>query len=217
MTPEPLGPAARALLDAARQGLSPDAPTVARIRTRVDASVAASAGSAITLKLGLLALAVAVVTGAVLYARHDRALAADPVPASEPAFTRESVVPALATAREVMPAQLDVRIATAAPSAPPIHRSPPHPAAHADLRREVELIDQAMAALRAGDTAAALAAVHTHAIETAGAGQLAEDAAAIEVEALCRAHADTAGAKLAGFDTRWPDSAQRSRLATFCH
>ncbi|HWU87301.1 MAG TPA: hypothetical protein VN253_08500, partial [Kofleriaceae bacterium] len=86
----------------------------------------------------------------------------------------------------------------------------------ADLAREVELVDRAMAALHRGDPSGALAAVHAHGVETAGAGQLAEDAAAIEIEALCRLHDPSVGAKLAAFDARWPESAQRARLPTRC-
>ena len=85
-----------------------------------------------------------------------------------------------------------------------------------DLAREVELLDTAMAALRGGDAAAALLAVQRHAAETAGRGQLAEDAAAIEIEALCRLHDPTTSAKLEAFDARFPRSAQRSRLTSVC-
>jgi hypothetical protein len=73
-----------------------------------------------------------------------------------------------------------------------------------------------MAALRGGQPSAALAAVRLHATETAGAGQLAEDAAAIEIEALCRMHDASVATRLAAFDARWPQSAQRSRLTTRC-
>ena len=55
-----------------------------------------------------------------------------------------------------------------------------------------------------------------HAAETRGSGQLAEDAAAIEVEALCRLHDPSVSAKLDAFDARFPRSAQRSRLTTEC-
>jgi hypothetical protein len=73
-----------------------------------------------------------------------------------------------------------------------------------------------MAAMRRGDPRAALVAVRTHATETAGTGQLAEDAAAIEVEALCKLGDASVTARLAAFDKRWPSSAQRSRLTTKC-
>jgi hypothetical protein len=74
-----------------------------------------------------------------------------------------------------------------------------------------------MDALQRGDFSAALAAVREHAVETARHGQLAEDAAAIEIEALCRrGDRALARAKRVAFDRRWPRSAQRARLATAC-
>jgi len=84
------------------------------------------------------------------------------------------------------------------------------------LAREVELLDRAMAALGHGDPTSALDEVRLHARETGGTGQLAEDAAAIEIEALCHLHAPSATQALARFDTRFPRSAQRSRLAGVC-
>ncbi len=98
--------------------------------------------------------------------------------------------------------------------------APTRPVAHveahrADLAREVALVDRAMAALRRGDPRGALAAVRMHAAETAGGGQLAEDAAAIEIEALCAARLPVT-AKVATFDARWPRSSQRHRLTTAC-
>ncbi len=233
-----LGSDARALLDAAREGLSPDAAAIGRVRAKVDSSLAAT-GGAIATKLGLLAMVVAVATGALIYGAHDREVAPARLTAIEPGFTRESILPAPATVRESLPPTTrttrtviamppDV-VSTSAPVADPAVHGGPHPAHPArtaysphqartiDLGREVALIDQAMAAMRAGDPAKALAAVQVHAAETGGAGQLAEDAAAIEVEALCRLHDESVAAKLAAFDARWADSAQRSRLSTSCH
>ncbi len=224
-----LGSDARALLDAARQGLSPDAAAIGRVRAKVDSSLAAT-GAAIATKLGLLAVVVAVATGALIYGAHDREVAPARITAIEPGFTRESILPAPATARESLPPPATVTtLATrasavgVAPAAhPTVHghvpMAPTAPRVHTiDLGREVFLIDQAMAAMRAGDPAKALTAVRVHSAETGGAGQLAEDAAAIEVEALCRLHDESVAAKLAAFDARWPDSAQRSRLSTSCH
>ena len=91
---------------------------------------------------------------------------------------------------------------------------PPPP--RADLAREVELADLATAALRRGELAVALAAVATHARETGGAGQLAEDVAAIEIEVLCRGGDARAPRRLTAFDARWPRSAQRARLTQAC-
>jgi hypothetical protein len=86
----------------------------------------------------------------------------------------------------------------------------------ATLAREVELVDRAMTALRAGQPDHALAAIAVFERETAGHGQLAEDAAAIDIEARCRLHDADLGARLAAFDARWPHSAQRPRLTAAC-
>jgi hypothetical protein len=217
-----LGSASRALLDAARDGLSPDTAAIARVRAGVGASVGGAVAGSLAAKLGLLGLAVVIATGAALYLRRARdvssiapaAIVDEPRLVREPAPTRVVAREELPEAsEEAMPPMIVSR--EAAVSLP--RDGARRPARRADLRREVELIDQAMAAMHRGDPAAALAAVHTHATETANAGQLAEDAAAIEVEALCRLHDSTVGAKLAAFDVRWPESAQRSRLTTSCH
>ena len=101
-------------------------------------------------------------------------------------------------------------VRSAKPARAPASVAPP---AEADLAREVELIDQAMVALRQGKPGDALAAIRKHAVETRGHGQLAEDAAAIEIEASCRLHDPKVAAKLAAFDERYPTSVQRSRLS----
>jgi hypothetical protein len=126
---------------------------------------------------------------------------------SRPAAAAKPAAP-VSTPREAAPpaGQASAPAAAAPPPSPP----------RADLAREVTLVDQAMAALRRGDAAAALAAVGVHAAETGGAGQLAEDAAAIEIEALCRLRAPSVAQKLAAFDAKWPESAQRSRLTSRC-
>lgn len=121
------------------------------------------------------------------------------------------------------------RAPLAAPAIRPIARDPrgastPRPATQdaaqppvgVTLAREVELVDRAMVALTAGDPAGALAAVRLHARETAGRGQLAEDATAIQIEALCTQRSPVAARELARFDARWPSSAQRARLTRVC-
>jgi uncharacterized protein (DUF2141 family) len=70
--------------------------------------------------------------------------------------------------------------------------------------------------LRRGALADALEAVRIYEDETAGDGQLAQDAAAIRVEALCQSRDADASAALTTFTTRWPRSAQRPRLFTVC-
>jgi len=211
---EDLGSASRALLDAAREGLTPDVAAVARVRAKVGASVGAgTVAGTLAGKLGVLAVVAAVAIGAALYSRRDRDVASERIASFEPQPAARAT-PVLQTAHEQAPEAPETAMPPMIVSrvAPP----PPRLPRRTDLGREVELIDQAMAAMRRGDPAAALAAIHTHAAETAGSGQLAEDAAAIEIEAACRLH-DPVDAKLAAFDARWPESAQRSRLTHSCH
>ncbi len=83
------------------------------------------------------------------------------------------------------------------------------------LAREVVLVDDATAALDRGQPSNALAALAIYARETSGRGQLAEDAAAIELEATCMLH-QPYDDKLADFDRRWPGSSERARVARQC-
>ncbi|MEO6772843.1 MAG: hypothetical protein ABI467_07455 [Kofleriaceae bacterium] len=83
------------------------------------------------------------------------------------------------------------------------------------LAREVELVDTAMSSLRADDPANALTTLMVYDRETAGHGQLAEDAAALEIQARCRNHMPVSD-QLGEFDERWPQSVQRARLSTGC-
>jgi len=72
-----------------------------------------------------------------------------------------------------------------------------------------------MVALRSNDPTTALRSLATFERETLGHAQLAEDAAAIELEARCALREDVT-AKLAAFDTSWPSSAQRARIRAAC-
>jgi hypothetical protein len=85
----------------------------------------------------------------------------------------------------------------------------------ASLAREVELIDLAMVSLRKRAPHAALEAIKAYHRVTHGRGQMAEDAAAIEIEARCNMDLD-ATALIARFDLKWPESAQRERIQTAC-
>ena len=237
-----MSPEARALLEAAREGLSPSPAAIHRIRAKVGASAAAAGagGTALALKLGLLSVVAVVAIGAGVYATRRGPepvvprleLAAAPAPEPARLAVHEGAPPpALVVAPEAVspavPASPAVVVASehhdhAAIAHPPIAattdgNAAPRPTRSAvDLAREVELVDTAMTALKGGDPRAALAAVHQHASETRGQGQLAEDAAAIEVEALCRLHDPSTNAKLEAFDARFPKSAQRSRLSNRC-
>lgn len=248
-----LGPQARALLDAAREGLSPDAAAVQRVRAQISvATGGAVAGTALGVKLGVVVLVGAIAAGVGFLAIRGSGPAAPPrepavVPAPRPP---PAPAPHGIAAPEVRASGPDDELITIeAPAAPPParpvrpvlrgergvtgHRAPPAsaPAAQGaeparppstgsrvaiDLAREVELVDRAMLALRRGDARAALEAVRRHTVETGGRGQLAEDAAAIEIEALCRLRDPTTRARLDAFDARFPRSAQRSRLTASC-
>ena len=237
MTGEGLSPAARALLDSARDGMGPDAAAIARMKAKVVSTAGATATTALAFKLGIIAVVATLAAGAAIYGNRTRAEAP---PRIELTATRESTAPVAqiradstraAPVAPAAPAALpDAPIEMApdhvmsvkpnpahAASAPdPTTRAPAAPRPRADLAREVELLDLAMVALRRGDTTSALATIHSHASETRGAGQLAEDAAAIEIEALCRRHDPSVVAKLEAFDARFPRSAQRSRLSATC-
>ncbi|MEJ7599349.1 MAG: hypothetical protein WKG01_15690 [Kofleriaceae bacterium] len=229
-----LGPDSRALLDAAREGLSPDAAAIARVRSKVGLAVGAgaagtAAGLTLAGKLGILAVVAAIATGGYLEATRDpdpapRATVATspaverpaaPTRAVEPpARAREAPAPSLAPAKPVVKPR--AKSTTDVARAPARIEPKPIKLPNIDLAREVELVDRAMASLRRGDPRDALAAVRTHATETHGSGQLAEDAAAIEIEALCKLSDASVTPKLASFESRWPHSAQRSRLTTSC-
>jgi len=212
-----LGPEARALLDAARDGLSPSPTAIHRVRAKVGASAAAgTAGATLAVKLGLVVVIAASAVGAGVYASKRGPDSEVPRIELAPAVVEAPTQLAVHEPAAPPPGEIDLApmvVARAHPSAVVVADLPP---ATVDLAREVELVDAAMTALKRGDANAALAAVARHALETHGAGQLAEDAAAIEVEALCRLHDPTTNTKLEAFDARFPKSAQRSRLSNRC-
>ncbi len=102
----------------------------------------------------------------------------------------------------------------AAKPAPPAAPEPAHDPP--SLAREVTLIDDATSALRDGHPADTIATLAIYDRETAGHGQMAQDAAALELEALCALHAPEVPAKLAAFDQRWPKSRERARIDAAC-
>lgn len=216
-----LSPEARALLDAAREGLAPDAAALRRVRAKIDAAVAGTSATATSATAAIAKLAIvlgiATVIAAFIATRDTNhvsppALALTSSPTHDPPVQRAHDDPPPSTAY--------IEMQPAAPATRPPTTSPPRVEATVeptiDLAREVELVDAAMAALKKQDPTAALAHVRLHRAETHGRGQLAEDAAAIEIEALCRLHDRRTAAKLDAFDARWPQSAQRSRLTSTC-
>ena len=235
----------RSLLAAAREGLAPDDAVAARVRAKVAAAIAASAATAtvtstpaaaatkaaasssLLLKLGAALVLVAFASTALVVAGRERTAEAPWVsapPADDdhaPAHVHISAAddplvlpdepPRAARAKQAAPALLDT-----APSEAP----PPRPAAlpsrePASLSREVELIDLAMVSLRKNAPLAAIEAIRVFERETFGHGQMAEEAAAIEIEARCVLREDIAAA-LVRFDREWPESAQRDRIQTAC-
>lgn len=222
MSAPELSPSARALLDAAREGMSPDAAAIARVRGKVSAAAGGAAASALAIKLGLAGVLAAATIGALVHRSRpddDAAMTPHIAPPTAPA----EVAPAVRV-HEIAPIVQASEPAPIEMAAAPMRRAEPSltvsrdAAEPADLAREVELIDRAMKALAGNDPARALATIKLHVAETRGRGQLAEDAAAIEIEALCRLHTSTPTitAKLEAFDARFPRSAQRSRLSTHC-
>jgi len=222
-----LSPVARALIDAARDGLAPDAEALRRVRGRIDSAVV-PAGGAVVAKLAIVAGIAAIVAGAIalrgedvaapalsfgssaIVETHEQRAHEGPPPVMHiemPEMTRGNMARGdVARARDDLVPAVETRHE-------PAVVEPPR---GVDLAREVELVDAAMASLSKGDAAAALASVRLHRAETNNRGQLAEDAAAIEIEALCRLRDHRVVAKLEAFDARWPESGQRSRLTTSC-
>ena len=225
-----LGADMRALLAAGRDHLGPDAATVARLRSRIDAAVApaaaapASAAKALGIKLTLVAVTAAVSAGVYRYIDERREVAAPsalPIGAGDELLdiemrsalaSHEPPPPApQRTAERAPEPPLQVAMADVAPAvaAPPVETG-------ISLAREIELVDRAALGLRRRDLDAALQALRSYADEAQGRGQLAQDAAAIEVEVLCRKHDSKAAAQLAAFEQRWPSSAHNSHLRVTC-
>jgi len=265
-----LGPEARALLDAARAGLSPDPAAVQRVHAGIHAATAgAAAGTALAVKLGVVGLVAAIAIGGGVYVARGPA-SPTPAPAPDLALASPAEQPQRAAAREAQVSDRDLITIETQPSPARGVGEPHHPRIAAgsvdshrlpataptraastarlaastgaasrepgasrvaattgtapenasrsgiELGREVELIDVAMAALRRGDAAGALRTMQEYAAEAGDAGQLRQDAAAIEIEALCKLRDPAARDKLAAFDARFPHSAQRTRLDAAC-
>jgi hypothetical protein len=236
MTDDVLDSEVRALLDVGRDALAPDPETIARLRGRIEATVAVAGtglgvaaiakglgAKAVAIKLAVVAT-VAVATGTVVHVVHVMRSAREvaivaPVITPPPELERSEVHPSVAIARPDLPVDPPAAVEASPPAviaAPAPRPAPPHPAPRATLARETELVELASHALRDGDLAAVHAAIATYSHETGGAGQLAEDIGAIEVEALCRANDPSASTKLAGLSARWPHAGQSRRLVVAC-
>lgn len=187
-----LSEASRALLAAARQGMSPDAAAVKRVHAKVSGGLLAGVAA----KLMLVAV-VAVGGGVIVAAQHRGADVDAPV---------VNVAPVEVKSIEPRVAQVE-----APPPAAPIVVAKSVARREIDLAREVALIDQASTA----KPAAALTILSVYETETSGRGQLAEDAAAIGIEARCKLGEDTSSLR-SSFVARWPDSVHAATIAVAC-
>ena len=216
----------RNLLEAAREGLSPDAAAMARVRAKVAASVTASTGSAVAIpakaatglavKVGIGVLVVAALGGAIVAtrSRHGADSARIAITSTD-GDERHDVIKVSTAEPRVTATTSGIARPTRKPTPVGVVPAPAPAAEPASLAREVELIDRAMLLVRRGDVRDAIGVFGTFERETRGHGQMAEDASAIEIEARCRLREDV-GDMLSAFDRRWPSSSQRSRLQSLC-
>ena len=213
-----LGLTSRRLVAAARTGLDPAPDVAARVRAKVAAAItgAPPVSAPAAVGVGKLLVLGAIVSAIGVWFVAPRA--ATPAPTI--------AIPVTAAVEEAP--QLAVHVTSSSHAdPPPIARKPPvaaivrapeivmEPPAPPTLAREIELVDSAMASLRTGDLAKTLSTLDVYEYETTGHGQLAEDAAALEIEARCRSRMEITD-KLAVFDQRWPHSVQRTRITTAC-
>jgi len=213
-----LGPDARAILEAARDGHDPDAATRARMRsellrrvgagavvaTTVAATAAKSGAAPITLLLAKVVAVAALATGGIVAVRHMKTpVVAPPPPAivAVPAATASIAPPppAMAVIDEpppVVPTSKPVVVTQEKPKALP--PSPPESTLAAELRT----LREAHVALRDGRAGEALAIV-----EGLKGSALAPERAAARVLALCargRADAQTSAEKFLALHSSSP-------------
>jgi hypothetical protein len=243
---ERLGPESRALVDAAREGLGPDDVAVRRMRGRIATAVASgaavgglaagahtatAASTTSSLAAGSVAAKLAVVAvvaaGTAVGTRAVITHRATP----RPAVVQVAPAPAVHVALPLSPPppRADVVEPIVVDSPLP---APPPPRAHVhtqvaavapvpsiarpSLARETELLDAALDAAAHSHFADAIAAIGRYRDATAGHGQLAEDADAIEIEALCRLDDARSGAAFTAFTARWPHAHDIGRLSAVC-
>lgn len=206
----------RALLDQSRDALGPDRAAIARVRHAVGMKVGVAAAPVAIKAIAIKLAAVVVVGGsvaAVAVERSHRMVATAP---------EIQLAPEHEVVDQPTPVHIEAPIHEAAP--PPARvvtrvapqALPPPAPTPITLSRETELVDAATRAMRAAKLDEVRSIIATYQREAAGAGQLAKEISAIEIEALCRAANPDALTKLAAFDARWPRAGQRSRLTAAC-
>ncbi|MEO8550794.1 MAG: hypothetical protein ABI678_12500, partial [Kofleriaceae bacterium] len=224
----------------ARRGLDPSADVAARVRAKVAHAVGAGAiattttsSGAVTFgagKLAAIVLVVGALAGGGFWFAHARSTApsltaptiTEPADTDTPVAIRSASSQAIAAPpaapalpRMVLPSAI-VAAPTITPSAPEVPTPmATRPATPITLAREVQLVDGAIAALRESDLPSALEILAVYDREAAGHGQLAEDAAALTIEARCRSH-EPISDQLASFDQHFPHSVQRARITASC-
>ena len=241
-----LGPESRALVDAARDGLGPDDVAVRRMRGRIATAVAsgaalgglaagahsASAATAtssvaagsIAAKLAVVAVVAAGAAAGTHAIVTHRATPHVPDVARVAPAPAPVVAPPVRVASPPVEAVEPIVIDPPPPPPPPPHRvrmqvaavAPLPSIAPPSLARETELLDAALDAVAHSRFADAIAAIGRYRDATAGHGQLAEDADAIEVEALCRLDDARSGAAFAAFTLHWPHAHEVARLTAVC-
>ncbi|HTJ41712.1 MAG TPA: hypothetical protein VL463_06430 [Kofleriaceae bacterium] len=150
---------------------------------------------------------------------HDPSIVAAPVPV--PIVFRFEIAAPRARAKASAPSDLDmpadpVRVVSADDQSL-VTETPPTFDQGADaLARELSQVRGAQAALRGGDGATALVALDAHDRDFP-AGQLAEEAGVLRIEALCAVGRTIDASDARGaFLSRWPRSAQRARAERGC-
>ncbi len=172
-------------------GVSLAARAMTMASASASSTVAASAGVGLVIKwVGAGVVAGVVVSGSAVGIDRLRAPESAPPARSAPAIVRP------APSAERMPAPARPRASSAEP--PPAASTPAQPDARetdSRLAREVDLVDQARAALRGGDTGAALEALDRYEREMRN-GRLGAEAMYLRMEALSRSgdHARAANA-----------------------
>lgn len=220
-----LSNAARAALEAGREGLAAPAGARDQMQARVfaaagvagpPASAPAPASVPLAAKLFVVGALVVGAAGVGWWLLRDNPAPSRPVQA---AVTAPPPAPAAAPPPRVTP------IVPAAPPAPapaPAAKPPrakthqPSPSPAAGLAEELRLVGAARRALVDGDPRAALAKIATYERHFAH-GELAPEAALVRIDALCAAgRVSDADAEVDRFVDRWPDSPHRRRALRGC-
>jgi hypothetical protein len=240
-----LGPTSRNLLASARRGLDPSADVAARVRAKVAHAVGAgtiatttTSSGAVGLgagKLAAIVMVVGVLAGGFWFS-HTRSATPPVVAPAVPVLALDTDTPLAirsASAQAIVAPSASPPVAAVSPTVPLAPEAPVKPALVAaptiappatevatpmgpiTLAREVQLVDGAIDSLRENDLPSALEILAVYEREAAGHGQLAEDAAALTIEARCRSH-QPISAQLASFDQHFPHSVQRARITASC-